>query len=96
MPEVTVDLRTLDLTHADQQPVTGKHVRNLQAVLNVFLSMKGDPSDPPGLPQLVIDGVAGPKTKDALLQFQRVAAASEDTVVGPTTWKRLIELPIPT
>ena len=101
MPEFTVDMRTLDLSQAEQQPVTGKHVRNLQAVLNIFLSAgnSSDPNDradgegPPPEP-LVIDGIGGAKTKAALVQFQRVQLIAEDAVAGPVTWKQLIELPV--
>ena len=101
MPEFTVDMRTLDLSRADQQPVTGKHVRNLQAVLNIFLSAGNSSSadqlaDTEGRPPppLAIDGIAGPKTREALLQFQRVVAIAEDAIAGPVTWKTLIELPV--
>lgn len=36
-----------------------------------------------------IDGVFGPATKDAVIQFQRAAGLADDGIAGPNTWQAL-------
>jgi peptidoglycan hydrolase-like protein with peptidoglycan-binding domain len=87
MAELTVDMRTLDLGHASEQPVTGRHVRNLQGLLNVWLrSFDEEP-----IPLLELDGVAGEKTAGITVRFQEAHELAADAVVGPRTWSNLIE-----
>jgi peptidoglycan hydrolase-like protein with peptidoglycan-binding domain len=91
MAQLTVDMRTLDLRDADDKPVTGRHVRNLQGLLNAFLRSADTPADEQLIPLLSLDGVAGPRTKQEILRFQAAQGLVEDAVVGPLTWKELIE-----
>jgi peptidoglycan hydrolase-like protein with peptidoglycan-binding domain len=87
MTQLTVDMRTLDLRQASKQPVTGRHVRNLQGLLNVWLrSFDEEP-----IPLLELDGVAGGKTAGLTARFQEAHGLTVDAVVGPRTWSRLIE-----
>jgi len=39
----------------------------------------------------VLDGTAGAKTTQAVLAFQTAAQLARDAVVGPLTWRKLIE-----
>ena len=87
MAELTVDMRTLDLGRSSEQPVTGRHVRNLQGLLNVWLrSFDEEP-----IPLLELDGVAGEKTAGIIVRFQEAHELAADAVVGPRTWTNLIE-----
>jgi len=85
--QFTVDMQTLDLAHASEQPVTGRHVRNLQGLLNVWLRSY----DEEPVPLLELDGVAGEKTAGWTARFQDAHQLVVDSVVGPRTWSRLIE-----
>ena len=88
MAQVTVDMRTLDLRDADARPVTGRHVRNLQGLLNVWLrSFDEDP-----MPLLDLDGVAGKHTAALAVRFQEAQGIAADAVVGPRSWSALIAL----
>lgn len=58
----------------------GLDVRKLQILLNASLR----PS-----PRLRADGSFGPRTKDAVMRFQRVKGLEVDGVVGPVTWRAL-------
>ena len=87
MARFTVDMQTLDLAHASEQPVTGRHVRNLQGLLNVWLRSY----DEEPVPLLELDGVAGGKTAEWTVRFQEAHQLAVDSVVGPRTWSRLIE-----
>jgi peptidoglycan hydrolase-like protein with peptidoglycan-binding domain len=40
---------------------------------------------------LALDGAAGARTKQAALAFQTAAHLATDAIVGPLTWKRLIQ-----
>ncbi|MEG4515535.1 MULTISPECIES: peptidoglycan-binding domain-containing protein [unclassified Microcoleus] len=59
----------------------GEDVKRLQKLLNAR-----DFSRHP----IVIDGVFGPTTEDAVKRFQRQAHIPVDGVVGGTTWDRLL------
>lgn len=91
MTKTTVTLPTLDLRHADQQPVTGKHVRTLKALLNLFLTAGDVGEDGKPIAPLTLDQNAGPKTREALKAFQFAAHLNQDSIVGPLTWRKLIE-----
>jgi len=39
----------------------------------------------------MLDGTAGAKTNQAVLAFQAAAHLATDAVVGPLTWRKLIE-----
>jgi peptidoglycan hydrolase-like protein with peptidoglycan-binding domain len=81
MAQITVEVRTLDLRNAEKTAVTGKQVKQCQALLNA-----GGAS-----PVLAIDGIAGPKTKKEVLDFQAAKNLDKDAIVGPKTWTALIE-----
>ncbi|HEY5819186.1 MAG TPA: peptidoglycan-binding domain-containing protein [Mesorhizobium sp.] len=91
MAQVVVSLKTLDLRKAGQQPVTDKDVKTLQALLNIFLTAGDVGEDGTPILPLELDGEAGAETKQAALAFQTAAHLSTDAIVGPMTWKKLIE-----
>ncbi|BAZ03838.1 peptidoglycan-binding domain-containing protein [Calothrix sp. NIES-3974] len=67
---------------AAQQPVIregsrGEAVRGFQEMYSNYLG------------SLTIDGVFGPKTKDAVMNFQRSRGLTPDGVVGSKTWSEL-------
>ena len=78
---ITVNLDQLDLRNADTTPVTGDDVKGLQALLDA------DGANP----QVAIDGIAGPKTKQATGNFQGAAGLVQDLIVGPKTWTALLD-----
>jgi peptidoglycan hydrolase-like protein with peptidoglycan-binding domain len=80
-----VDMDTIDLRDAQRTPVQGRHVDNLQGLLAGTRS----PAFDPGL----IDGVAGARTRAALVAFQSANGLAADAVVGPATWRALIPFP---
>ncbi len=82
MPEVTVSLDTLDLRGAEQAPVQGVHVDNLQGLLNATRI--------PAYLVGAIDGIGGRMTKEAVLAFQRANGLAQDAIVGPQTWEALV------
>jgi peptidoglycan hydrolase-like protein with peptidoglycan-binding domain len=91
MAQVVVGLKTIDLRKAELQPVTGEDVRTLQALLNLFLTAGDVGEDGTPIPPLTLDGTAGAKTKQAALAFQTAAHLATDAIVGPLTWKKLVE-----
>ena len=91
MAQIVVTIRTIDLRKAELQPVAGKDVKTLQALLNLFLTAGDAGEDGTPIPPLTLDGSAGAKTKQAVLAFQIAAHLAADAVVGPLTWKKLIE-----
>jgi hypothetical protein len=86
------DRRILDLRKAEQQPVTGKHVRDLQVLLSRVLAAAGNGKQPDPIPALVIDGIGGAETKRAIVDFQDRQGLVQDAIVGPLTWRKLLEL----
>ena len=91
MAQVVVSMKTIDLRKAQQQPVTGDDVRTLQALLNIFLTAGDVGEDGTPIQTLELDGEAGAATKQAALAFQTAAHLTKDAIVGPLTWKKLIE-----
>lgn len=55
---------------------TGQDVNDLQQVLNMTVAS----------PELVVDGVFGAKTKEAVIAFQKQQNLTPDGIVGPQTW----------
>jgi peptidoglycan hydrolase-like protein with peptidoglycan-binding domain len=91
MAHVVTSMRTLDLRKAQSNPVSGKDVKTLQALLNLFLTAGDVGEDGTPIPPLTLDGIAGANTKQAALAFQTAAHLTKDAIVGPLTWKKLIE-----
>ncbi|MET0606498.1 MAG: peptidoglycan-binding domain-containing protein [Beijerinckiaceae bacterium] len=91
MAQVVTTLKTIDLRKADVQPVGGDDVKTLQALLNLFLTAGDGGEDGAPIPPLTLDGTAGAKTKQAALAFQTAAHLATDAIVGPQTWRKLIE-----
>jgi len=91
MAQIVVSMETVDLRKAELQSIAGKNVKTLQALLNLFLIAGDVGEDGNPIPPLTLDGTAGAKTKQAVLAFQTAAHLATDAVVGPLTWKKLIE-----
>ncbi len=91
MAQIVVSMETVDLRKAGLQSIAGKNVKTLQALLNLFLTAGDVGEDGNPIPPLTLDGTAGAKTKQAVLAFQTAAHLATDAVVGPLTWKKLIE-----
>jgi len=91
MAQIVASLKTIDLRNAELQPVPGEDVKTLQALLNLFLTAGDVGEDGSPIPPLTVDGAAGAKTRQAALAFQTAAHLAPDAVVGPLTWKKLIE-----
>ena len=91
MAQVVASLKTIDLRKAELRPVTGEDVRTLQALLNLFLTAGDVGEDGSPIPPLTLDGTAGAKTEQAALAFQTAAHLVKDAIVGPLTWRKLVE-----
>ena len=91
MAQITANLETIDLRQAEAQAIAGDDVRTLQALLNVFLTAGDAGDDGSPIAPLSVDGTAGAKTKQAALAFQTAAHLTQDAIVGPRTWRKLIE-----
>jgi len=91
MAQIVVNLKTIDLRNANVQPVSGDDVKQLQALLNVFLTAGDAGEDGTPIPLLTVDGEAGGVAKQAALAFQTAAHLTADAIVGAKTWKKLIE-----
>ena len=91
MAQVVVRMKTIDLRKAELQPVSGEDVKTLQALLNLFLTAGDIGEDGSPISPLTLDGTAGAKTKVAVLAFQTAGHLTTDAIVGPLTWRKLIE-----
>jgi putative peptidoglycan binding protein/D-alanyl-D-alanine carboxypeptidase-like protein len=60
---------------------TGQHVRDLQAHLKSMYPLYAG--------NLVVDGDFGPRTRAAVMEFQRRSGLVADGIVGPMTWGKL-------
>ncbi len=88
MAQVVASMDTIDLRQAEARVVTGKDVKTLQALLNLFRTAGDAGEDGSPIPPLALDGAAGAKTKQAVLAFQTAAHLATDAVVGPLTWRK--------
>ena len=61
----------------------GQKVSQLQYMLNVMAEYV------PSIPPVAEDGIFGPRTREAVIAFQRFAGLQEDGIVGPQTWNAL-------
>lgn len=86
MAEVTASMRTVDLRDADNVPVGGRHVWKLQQMLNEWIGSAFAGESP-----LTSDGIANWETRKVLVGFQTFFGLAEDAIVGPKTWRALIE-----
>jgi peptidoglycan hydrolase-like protein with peptidoglycan-binding domain len=84
-------MRTIDLRNAELQPVSDDDVKTLQALLNLFLTAGDVGEDGTPILPLTLDGTAGAATRQATLAFQTAAHLATDAIVGPLTWRKLIE-----
>jgi peptidoglycan hydrolase-like protein with peptidoglycan-binding domain len=91
MAQLVVSMRTIDLRNAELQPVSDDDVKTLQALLNLFLAAGDVGEDGTPILPLTLDGTAGAATKQATLAFQTAAHLATDAIVGPLTWRKLIE-----
>lgn len=91
MAQVVVQMKTIDLRKAQIQPVEGEDVKTLQTLLNLFLTAGDVGEDGTPIPPLTVDGTAGAGTKQATLAFQTAAHLATDAIVGPLSWRKLIE-----
>ena len=66
-----------------RQGSRGDDVRHVQRALNLVRHRV------PGIPMLVVDGIFGPITHNAVVTFQRHFGLSPDGIVGPITWAEL-------
>lgn len=82
---VTVSMDQIDLRNAQNTLVSGGQVDNLQGLLKA--AARKNPSFDPG----PIDGKGGQKTKQAVGNFQDAKASPKDFIVGPVTWKALVQ-----
>src|SRR5205823_4133246 len=60
-------------------PLTVEPIRTLQYLLRQH-----------GHPDVVVDGIFGPKTDAAVRGFQQAAGLAVDGIVGPFTWNALV------
>lgn len=66
-------------------------VEHFQTMINIFLG-HADPGATP-IPKLVVDGVFGPKTEQAVKSFQRNSSSllqDGEGVVGKLTWTEVL------
>lgn len=68
-----------------RQGSRGENVRVLQQYLNEIAQVHRE------IPTIQADGIFGPKTRDAVLAFQRLFGLDADGIVGPKTWAKLVE-----
>ncbi len=63
---------------------TGANVSTIQRLLNVIGRYFQT------IPSLTIDGIFGSGTRAAVVEFQRLMGLTQDGVVGPDTWRRIV------
>lgn len=81
--EIIMALPTIDFRNANNTPVRDSHlVDNIQGLLKGVQRADCDPG--------LVDNIGGGKTYQAVVSFQRVAGLDADGIVGPNTWRKLI------
>ncbi|MDR2888681.1 MAG: peptidoglycan-binding protein [Lachnospiraceae bacterium] len=60
------------------------------ATMQEFLNMIG--YSYPAIPKLTVDGAFGPATQTAVRAFQRQFGLSQDGIIGPQTWQRIVDV----
>ncbi len=65
------------------QGARGSDVSELQYLLNAISTYY------PSVPYVTQDGVFGPNTRNAVVEFQKTFGLTRDGVVGPATWSKL-------
>lgn len=63
---------------------SGTYVRQIQTCLNNLSSRY------PTIPKLLVDGQFGSNTFNAVVAFQRIFGLTQDGIVGPITWNRIM------
>ena len=64
---------------------TGPDVRTMQTFLNTINIVY------PNIPKLTVDGFFGEQTQAAVKTFQRLTFLTEDGIIGPATWNKIVE-----
>lgn len=64
---------------------TGADVRLMQSYLNTIRIVY------PSIPELVVDGIFGEKTREAVIAFQNVFLLAPDGIIGPVTWDYIVK-----
>ena len=82
MAVVPVDMDVIDVSNAASTRLARRHVDNLQGLLKATRNPAWDPGP--------VDGLAGSRTRTAVLAFQGDNSLAADAVVGAVTWSRLI------
>ena len=82
---IRLDILEWEFPEILQEGDTGVRVEQLQFMLEVLAQFVDD------IPHLVIDGIFGPKTREAVLAFQRYAGLEQTGQVGDVTWNRLYD-----
>lgn len=64
----------------------GEDVRLIQSNLNAVHRIN------PSVPEVAVDGIFGPRTKNAVILFQRSLGIEENGAVGPVEWSELVQI----
>ena len=91
MVQVIASLKTVDLRGAEFSAGRGQGRQDASSSAQSFPHRRRRGEDGSPIPPLVLDGAAGASTKQAALAFQTAAHLTTDAIVGPLTWKKLIE-----
>ncbi|MCL2856297.1 MAG: peptidoglycan-binding protein [Oscillospiraceae bacterium] len=62
---------------------TGESVKLMQSYLNAIRQTY------PSIPALEVDGIFGPRTQQAVIEFQRLFGLAADGIIGPLTWEAI-------
>jgi len=65
--------------------MSGSNVRLIQNYLNHIADVF------PSIPKVTVDGVYGPATERAVMEYQRLFHLTVDGIVGPTTWRSIVQ-----
>ena len=64
----------------------GENVRLIQRYINAAAKIY------PTVPTISVDGIYGPRTKNAVTAFQRILGIEENGAVGPVEWSELVQI----